>query len=126
MYKKIMWILVILVLIPLTSFAVWQIADPFHVTRCHCKSNVDYPQQYVNGAIISFKLRKGLLKENVICFAGKYRWKVRWLAPNKYYVTLATKIVGPTFPIVMNRLLSHYPLRATYDVKCQRMRVYKR
>ncbi|MGD9107755.1 MAG: hypothetical protein PVI75_01110 [Gammaproteobacteria bacterium] len=126
MYKKFMWILVILVLIPLTSSAIWQIADPAHGTGRRYEHGVDYPQQYVNGAIISFKLRKGLLKENVFRIACKYRWKVRWLAPNKYYVTLATKIVGPTFPIVMNGLLSHYPLRATYDIKYKRMRVYKR
>lgn len=131
MHKKSLLIVVILILIPLVSYAFWQIADPVHGARYDCDRsttsgflNNAYPRRYLNGSAFSFELRRGTLKGNVLRLAKKYNWQVRWFAPNKYCVALATRIVGPTFPILMNQLLSHYPIRATYDVKYQRMKVY--
>lgn len=129
--RRLLWIMVGLMLLPMMSLAIWQVADPSHGARYQFLNTThllqaDYPKKYANGSKFLFKLRKGLLQDNVRRLAGKYNWKVVWKAPNSYYVTLNTEIVGATFPITMNRLLAHYPLRATYDARNKRMKVYRR
>jgi len=122
---KFSWIVVGLILMPMTSSAIWQVADPLHGTKSYLNASqlkcVDHPCKYANGSKFLFKLRKGSLQDNVYRLANKYNWRVTWRAPNNYHVMLNTKIVGVTFPVAMNRLLSHYPLRATYNVKHKSM-----
>jgi len=130
MHKKLLWVVVGLLLVPLTSSAIWQVADSMHGVKYHHGHaqrflNVDYPQQYANGSAFLFKLRKCLLRDNVLRLAKKYGWQVVWRAPQNYYVTLNTEIVGSKFSITMNRLLSNYPLSAKYNAKRKRMIVSK-
>jgi len=127
---RFLWIVVGLILVPMTSSAIWQVADPLHGTKYHYLHTsrilrADYPRKYANGSKFLFKLRKGLLKDNVYRLANKYNWRVTWRASDNHYVMLNTEIVGVTFQVAMNRLLSHYPLRATYDVKHKCMMVRK-
>lgn len=124
---RFLWIVAGLILVPMVTLAVWQVADSLHGTKsysgvAHIKCG-DHPCRYANRSKFSFKLRKGLLKDNVYRLANKYNWRVAWQVPNNYRVLLNTEIVGATFPVVMNQLLSHYPLRATYNAKHKSMMI---
>lgn len=120
--RKFLLIMIGLMLVPVTAMAIWQVADPSHGTKYHKRGlRVDYPRVYTNGAKISCVLRKGSLRSNVMSCAEKYNWRVAWSVTNNYSVTINTKIVGPTFPIVMSGLLSHYPVHATYSKKYQKI-----
>jgi len=112
-----------------TSFAYWQIANPFHGTQQARfvrapGSQTDHPGIYTNGSRYLIQLNKGLLKPTVFKNAEKYGWQVKWNAPNNYYVLLKTKIVGSSFSFVMGQLISHYPLRATFNSKIKTMTVF--
>jgi hypothetical protein len=128
---RFLWIMVGLILVPMMSLAIWQVADPLHGTKYHYLHSLrilrtDYPRRYANGSKFLFKLRKGSLKDNVYRLANKYNWRVTWRARGNYHVMLNTEIVGVTFQVAMDRLLSHYPLRATYNAKHKSMMVRKR
>lgn len=124
---KFLWITIGLILVPMTSSAIWQVADPLHGTKRYLSASqskcADHPCKYTNGSLFLFKLRKGSLQDNVYRLANKYNWRVSWRASDNYYVMLKTEIVGVTFPVAMHRLLSHYPLCATYNTRCKRMMV---
>ena len=129
MYKRFLGMIVLLILIPLIASATWQIADPLHGVKSrylYSSPRTDHPQKYANGTLILFKLRKGLLKNNILRFAKKYNWRVTWRTANNYYVMLNTKMVGPKFRMVMDQLLAHYPLYASYNTYNRRMVVYKK
>jgi len=129
MYKRFLGMIVLLILIPLIASATWQIADPLHGVKSrylYSSSRTDHPQRYANGKLVLFKLRKGLLKDNIIRFAKKYNWRVTWRTANNYYVMLNTKMVGSKFQVVMDQLLAHYPLYASYNTYSKRMVVYKK
>lgn len=106
--------------LPLTSFATWQIADPYHGTKMHKSilpdriTTSDLPKEYTDKKC-SASLEKGLLKDNIERTAHEYHWSVRWNAREDYSLLLETKLTGPSFPSVMDRLLSHYPLKAKYN-----------
>ncbi|MEE9571610.1 MAG: hypothetical protein V3W20_01025 [Candidatus Neomarinimicrobiota bacterium] len=131
MYKRFLGVIVVLMLIPLVASATWQIADPLHGIKSGYLyssrlSRTDHPQRYANGKLVLFKLRKGLLKDNILRFAKKYNWRVTWRVANNYYVMLNTKMVGPKFRVVMDQLLAHYSLYASYNTYSKRMVVYKK
>lgn len=116
-------IIMFLLFVPFVASAIWQVAEPTHEAKFRHSLTprfgkiADYPQKYYNGSRYLLKLRKGRLKVNVFRMARKYNWRVVWQVANNYFVMLNTDIVGPTFPVAMNRLLKHYPLYARYDRK---------
>ena len=118
--------LVVFFIFPTLSFATWQIADPLHGTspkrsltdQLH---DTDYPYSYQD--TIKVRVFKGGLRDNVERLAYEHGWRVEWQAPEHNYVMTNDKIAGPTFPIVMDRLLDNYPLMATHDCYYQITRV---
>jgi len=113
----------------MTSYAIWQVGDPLRGSKFEKLvtpelGKTDYPQKYYSNPNCLLNLRKGLLKTNVLRSAHKYHWKVVWHAPINYHVLVNTQIAGPTFPVAMGRLLSHYPVRTIYDSKQSVMGVF--
>ena len=109
-----------------STFATWQIADPYHGTKSQSVwfperlTQSDLPNRYVDNKTQVF-LKPGLLKDNIEEAAKKHHWLIQWDASDNYPLLVDTKLTGPDFPSVMNQLLSHYPLKARYDKKTQVM-----
>jgi hypothetical protein len=128
--RKLFLFMAIFLLFPAIANAIWQFADPTHgasyqhIIPPRFGKLEDYPQKYYNDSMVLLQLRKGSLKDNVSRLAKKYRWLVVWHVTRKYYVLLNTDIVGPTFPVAMNRLLVHYPVHAKYDRRYFTVTVY--
>mgnify|MGYP001588852821 FL=1 len=108
--------------LPVMAYATWQVADSFHGTVLNPDlqpaatiQTSDTPDQYQVVSPYSFKLQKGWLKHNVINMADKIGWTVNWQASRNYRVVTNTTIAGKNFPDVLSQLLSHYPLKASFN-----------
>ena len=118
MRKWIGMILGLLVVMP--AYATWQVANPFQGTPDHQYirpeiGNTSYPEGYVAHPLYSISVERGTLKENVERLVHKYDWKVKWQFKKAYPVLINTEMSGPSFISVMDQLLSHYSLKATYN-----------
>lgn len=127
--KIICFFIMLALLLPIISFATWQIADPYRGTKLERYvtpefGKTDYPGHYYSNPNYTIHIKKGILMHEVKRIAGEYNWTVKWKAPQEYPVLLETDLAGPSFSEVMNMLLSHYALKAKYDYSHCIMTVY--
>lgn len=107
---------VLLSLMPFAAYATWQVADASHGTNLSQPSDLsskDYPKALQDQA--SIQLQKGSLRDNVERAAAENNWEVIWHADDQYRVLTKSTFSGPDFSTVMDQLLSHYHLRASFD-----------
>jgi len=115
--------------LPMMSFAVWQVADPYRGTQLERYvspqlGKTNYPDHYYTNPNYTIHVQKGWLMKEVTRIAKEYNWTVKWHAPQNYPVLLESELSGPSFSEVMSVLLSHYDLKARYDRQHCIMTVY--
>jgi len=121
------WVMsTLLCIIPLCSFANWQVArpgtviprEPFFQAGVRCRGPSSYgakafPAQYANlGQPVQVYAVSisGSLKENLERIMGRYHWKVVWKAPYDY--NFDGRVTGASLPNVVEKLLQPFPLQA--------------
>lgn len=126
---KNLFISAFLFLIPLYSFAGWQVTrpasavprDPFF--QAGTQRSKDYvpssygsdtfPNQYAylgQPAPVYAVSISGSLKQNIERIMGRYHWKVIWKAPYDY--NFDGRVTGSSLPNVIEKLLKPFPLQA--------------
>lgn len=120
---------VCLTLLPLTTFAGWQVSkpeaavprEPFFQAGTQQK-NAFVPSAYSSRSLPSQYARlgqsapvyavsiSGSLKENIERIMNRYHWKVIWKAPYDY--NFDGRVTGASLPNVMEKLLQPFPLQA--------------
>lgn len=111
--KKSIIILSLVCSLPLAAMASYQVASPARgVPTQKAKQALGYPAQYSGKVVAS--IQKGHLYNNVNRISAANDWHLQWNIKQKYPVLINTTIAGGDFKQVMNQLLSHYPVKATY------------
>lgn len=116
-----------LILIPMVSFATWQVANTRHHSTYKSQyvaaehGNTIYAKNYEDNYI--FDIEQDNLKWNVFQNAQKYHWQVDWQVNQKYLVLNKNQIAGSTFCITLNRLLEHYPLTAQCNLLAKKVTI---
>lgn len=117
----------LLFIIPLSSFAGWQVQspesaiprEPFFQAGVQQKvafvptpySAKVLPNQYARlGPPVYAVSISGSLKENLERIMGRYRWRVVWKAPFDY--NFDGRVTGSSLPNVVEKLLQPFPLQA--------------
>lgn len=75
------------------------------------------PLYFSSAPKYTFTTFKGTLKANLEHVAYLHHWTIAWCSKKIYYVMSEDEISGTNFHDVTEKLLSHYPLQATYDTK---------
>lgn len=124
-------IFIFFVIVPAISLATFSIEDPFHGTRLNEQlepvstvDSSDIPKIYQSRNKFIFQTKKGWLASNLKRFSKKEGWQIKWRAKRNYQLLLSTEIAGETFPNAVNELLSHYPLRASFNQREKIMTIY--
>ena len=119
----------LLFLVPLCSFADWQLSsvgsatprEPFFQAGTPMRdssmpsayTSTAFPNQYANlgqpAAVYAVSI-SGSLKENIERIMGRYHWKVIWKAPYDY--NFDGRVTGSSLPNVIEKLLQPFPLQA--------------
>ncbi|MCP3680835.1 MAG: hypothetical protein GY821_10625 [Gammaproteobacteria bacterium] len=111
-------IFLLLLILPLSAGATWQIADPSRGAALPPHTAVTgYPGRYHSRVVIY--VRRGYLYSNIRRTAHEYGWGLIWYPRHHYAVFTPAAFSGDTFINTMSRLLSHYPLVVTYRVDRQ-------
>jgi len=109
--------LLLFMLIPAMSFATWQIAgEPLRTSGNQPNKMVPgIPTYYQTNSHYTLVTQPGYLITNVRNYAMSHGWRMRWMAKRDYRINVVAKISGPSFSVVLNRLLANYPLHASYN-----------
>jgi hypothetical protein len=121
------WMLFFAGILPVFSFADWEMArpqsaapsDPFFQAGTQ-QSNAfspaggdAFPSQYANlgtpAPVYAISI-SGSLKQNLERIFGRYHWKVVWKAPYDY--NFDGRVTGASVPDVLEKLLKPFPLQA--------------
>lgn len=104
-------------LLPAISLASWQIAGaPVRTPGTQpIKRVVDTPKEYQANPRYTLHVTKGSLYKLVKQYTTSHGWQLVWTAKRNYPVNYANTIAGPSLQAVLNQLLSHYPLRVSYN-----------
>ena|SRR3989338_7178638 len=130
MRKFVLVLLGLVIILPFTAQAVWQVANP---ARSDSAPNLvvnpalgksDYPSNYTLRPAFNVRLRKASLKTNIEKFAAAHQWNVIWRTARQFPVLNRSPVSGSTFPITLNRLLEHYPLYAQYNMKTKTVWIF--
>lgn len=127
MIKRRLFVLGCLFLLPLTSFATFQVAgSPMRLMGTAKNKLVgDVPLNYMSNPKFILTTRPGLLATNVSRFASQHGWTVRWHVKKRYAVNVLSTISGPTFSVTLNRLIAYYPgLKAHYNKYHKTVTIY--
>lgn len=101
-------------LLPALACASHQVADPSRgVSSAQGRHYLGYPARYANE--VQAQLFKGSLKGNVERIAAQNNWSLHWKVNEKLMVLVEARLAGPDFVAVMNELLGHYSVEATYQ-----------
>lgn len=133
---------VLLITLPTTSMAGWQVAkpqaaipnEPFFqagvqqdTTFVPSAGNPAFPDQFANlgrpAAVYAISV-SGSLKENIERIMDRYHWKVIWKVPYDY--NFDGRVTGSSLPNVIEKLLSPFPLQATLYMSNRTMTVSPR
>lgn len=119
----------LLIVIPFTAFAGWQVAKPNAVvpsepffqagaqqgtTAIPTYGSGAFPDQLANlgrpAAVYAISV-SGSVKENIERIMDRYHWRVIWKA--QYDYNFDGRVTGTSLPNVIEKLLSPFPLQAT-------------
>ena len=138
--------LLLLVMLPGSSFAGWQVAKPgaavpsepffqagtqqnttFVPTYTPSYSNNSFPNRYAGlgrpAAVYAISL-SGSLKENLERIMDRYHWKVIWKVPYDY--NFDGRVTGSSLPDVIEKILQPFPLQARMYMSNRTMTVVPR
>jgi hypothetical protein len=79
------------------------------------ESYVGLPLFVATKPATSFHTFKGTLKDNLDQIASQAGWQTKWQSKKFYHVLLETDIAGDSLAGVVDQLLQHYPLQASFD-----------